>query len=221
MTILIGRNHRREVLMQALRERVSYKPSVFRQYFDGAQTIFIHIPKCAGTSISSAVYGSNPWHWTASDLHRINRKKYQQYFKFSIVRNPWDRLYSAFVYAEKDVRKYSRSPLSMISNYSSFEHFVMEGITKEIADRHYFLGKQVNYLLLPSGEIDRDIVVGKLENLAQFIGDLSERLPALSSVGRKNVSTRHQSLKEAYTPEMVEHVRKLYRRDVDYFGYDF
>lgn len=97
----------------------------------------------------------------------------------------------------------------------------MEGITEEIADRHYFLGKQVNCLLLPSGEIDHDIVVGKLENLAQLIGGLSEGLPATSSVGRKNVSARPQSLKEAYTPEMVEHVRKLYRRDVDYFGYDF
>ena len=78
--------------------------------------IFIHVPKCAGESIETALMGRPNWesddpnyaslglpddskigqdkHYTISQWKdHIN---FTNYFKFSFVRNPWDRVYSAY-----------------------------------------------------------------------------------------------------------------------------
>ena len=62
--------------------------------------IFIHIPKVAGTSILSMLgkkYTGRdhlPWYvyYTANPVY------FQNAFKFSFVRNPWDRTFSAYRY---------------------------------------------------------------------------------------------------------------------------
>lgn len=221
MTVLIGRNHRREVFMQYLRDKIDYKPSVYKAFYDQYESIFIHIPKNAGTSVAKALYGCSPWHWTAADLFKISKKRYQGHFKFAIVRNPLDRLFSTFCYAPRDVEKFAKSPLRWVLHYPDFESFVMDGLTKEIADRHYFIGSQLNYLRLPNGVIDHDIMIGKFEEMNAFLNEIVQRLPRLAGVGMENVSPKLQPLQKAYTTEMIDHVRELYAHDIEEFSYQF
>jgi hypothetical protein len=58
---------------------------------------FIHIPKCAGTSVSCTLYGSlGAGHMAVRDLQLLlPRRIFKGLFVFTFVRNPWDRLYSA------------------------------------------------------------------------------------------------------------------------------
>jgi hypothetical protein len=85
--------------------------------------IFIHIPKCAGTSIGDALTNagcnlefSGPaplplrfdldslWlhHAPAKKLRKvISDSVWRSYFKFGFVRNPWDRLVSMFHYRRR------------------------------------------------------------------------------------------------------------------------
>lgn len=65
------------------------------------QSIFIHIPGCAGSSIEKAIVGKdwfdvNPQtkHISASTAKRIYADHWDSYFKFSIVRHPFDRMKS-------------------------------------------------------------------------------------------------------------------------------
>ena len=81
--------------------------------------IFIHIPKTGGTSIEIVlkgyiaekykIAGDNTFfigpdikHHTASELlERYGKKKFGEYLKFCVIRNPWDRLLSLFYWGHK------------------------------------------------------------------------------------------------------------------------
>ena len=59
------------------------------------KSIFIHIPKCAGTSMSSYKWNLGSGHKTIFEYYKdsINLKNY---FKWCFVRNPWERIASAY-----------------------------------------------------------------------------------------------------------------------------
>ena len=70
----------------------------FRHY-EKAGAIFIHIPKCAGTSVSTSLYGHSLGHFRALDLFEYSQSKFLRLEKFAILRDPVERAYSAWSYA--------------------------------------------------------------------------------------------------------------------------
>ena len=145
--------------------------------------IFIHNPKVAGQSISSALYkGTYPLlplphylrkvksfisyktpffpnmfgdHITAMELKAaLPEDIFNSYFKFGFVRNPWDWQASLYSYALKNTRHYRHK---LIKSMKNFDEYLDWRVNNEM-----FLQKRCFF--------DRDdklIVdfVGKLENL--------------------------------------------------------
>ena len=70
---------------------------------DELQAIFFHVPKAAGTSLRRALYDSKSFHIPAIRYRIADAERFSNYFKFCIVRNPWDRLLSAFRYLHRRV----------------------------------------------------------------------------------------------------------------------
>jgi hypothetical protein len=69
--------------------------------------IFLHIPRTGGTSIEKALFGQDWWgvhppskHLTAHMAKQIYAPYWQDYFKFTFVRNPWDRMVSMLKYGK-------------------------------------------------------------------------------------------------------------------------
>lgn len=211
---------KRYLLAQKAREIFGYKLSVFRACYDEQRTIFIHIPKCAGTSINHTLYGHSTWHWTAAELRFINKKKFNRYFKFSVVRNPYDRLYSTYLYASVDAAKFIRSPLQFMTKFNTFESFVINGLSEQLVNQHYFLANQTEYLT-NNGEAIKDITIGRFEELNDFLVQLNDKIPALANIKKLNQSSNRQPLIEVYTHQMIEKVSQLYRSDIETFNYSF
>ena len=75
--------------------------------------IFVHLPKVAGDSIERALTnegwhtprGKIPYkiqHEPSSSLKEIYAEFWDEYFKFSFVRNPWDLLISTYMWERMD-----------------------------------------------------------------------------------------------------------------------
>lgn len=73
--------------------------AVYPKAFDRTRSVFIHIPKTAGRSLVKGLYGLNSVeHAGAEWYQRIDALRFESYFKFAFVRNPWDRMVSAWSY---------------------------------------------------------------------------------------------------------------------------
>ena len=106
--------------------------------------IFIHIPKTAGSSIGDPSYkkfrkGSliqylgdedeaYQGHIKAIELKEKVKEPWRDFFKFCFVRNPWDRLVSAYLFYKQSV--------SSVSSLISF--------TQEHYKKHTLLGQQIS-----------------------------------------------------------------------------
>jgi Sulfotransferase family len=71
---------------------------------DDPQLIFVHITRTGGTSIEAALAGQDWWHISPQTKHlsarqmraHVGEERWNNYLKFSIVRNPWERVVSMF-----------------------------------------------------------------------------------------------------------------------------
>ena len=67
--------------------------------------IFIHIPNNAGISVGRTLYnlvGKNPKTYEGFKIHHdeFDKKIWKEYFVFTFLRNPQDRLYSQYLYRD-------------------------------------------------------------------------------------------------------------------------
>lgn len=110
------------------------KHSPITQWNYEHKTIFIHIPKTAGLSIYE-MFGMDLPHDTHSPVagyRAADAKLFKRAYKFSVIRNPWDRLVSAFHYLKyqptslNDIR-YSQNEFwseRYLSDIDSFPEFI-------------------------------------------------------------------------------------------------
>lgn len=210
--------------VEAVRSRVYQSPKgdFSLRRFDQKSAIFVHVPKAAGTSVALALFGELPYHYSAWQYRVIfGRRLFKRYFKFSFVRNPWDRLYSAYSYLkaggwnDDDRRFYEEN----LSGLEGFEEFVLAWLSPERLQSHMHFRPQHEFVCDRRGRIMLDFL-GYFETLQVDFDSIAERIGVASALGQTNSSPR-AGYREVYTPASRERVAELYRKDIQFFGYDF
>ena len=175
--------------------------------------IFIHIPKCAGNSVIEKVglSGQPPGHLPIS---KFPLKSRQNYFKFTFVRNPWDRFVSAYFYLKKGGNGSAPQDLrsqTQIGKYKSFTDFVKND--------NFF--KMWHFKPLSFYIDDEMDFIGKLENLQEDFNIICDKIgiPRQELPHRNKSSHKHYT--EYYDDETKEIVAEKYAKDIEYFGYEF
>ncbi len=206
--------------IQKIRDERLSSNKIYRPYFNATKSIFIHIPKAAGKSISYALYGEDPKHHKLYAFESLDRYKYSQYFKFVFVRNPWSRLYSIYNYLINQNNNHPYGKFYWINNFNSFEEFVLTGLTDELIKKHLFLNTQHSFLIDSSGKTGVDFI-GRMETINKDFEYVASKLGSINRLDTIGASTIKIDYTSIYTHKMIEKVRELYRCDVDMLGYDF
>lgn len=209
---------------QSLRSAVfpSPKGDFSLRPFDCHQCLFIHITKAAGTSVAKSLFSYLPYHYTAVEYRVIfGRRAFNKYFKFAFVRNPWDRLLSAYSYLrdggwnEQDRRWYDEN----ISHLRDFNSFVIEWLDSNRLQSHLHLRPQSEFIC---DSRQRPLIdyLGYFESLPEDFAHIARVLNIEARLGHVNTSKRND-YRDIYSPEAIEKVYSVYRRDIENFGYDF
>lgn len=195
------------------------------QIYDNIKCVFVHIPKTAGTSIEKCIRDINDktqvigGHSTADSLLKYKRDDFCNYFTFTIVRNPWDRLLSAYLYMQKmgtcDILGNKE-----IKEHKTFESFVMNYCNEKSINDNMHLKPQYIFVC-----IDNKIAVdywGKYENLHiewEFLCKKFKTKIHLPWLNKTN--DEYNSYKKLYTKQMIDKVQILYKKDIELFNYSF
>ena len=186
--------------------------------------IFIHIPKTGGTSIEGIFKedvggpfegsrGVKRKHASARKMKKIHPAEWDEYFKFAVVRNPFDLLVSRYHWS-RDVQC-----LSSFNEKKTFRQFIIA------IDRGGFKPKwavpksQLSFLSV-NKEMKMDFIV-RFENLQEDFNIVCDKI----GIPRKELphinKSNHKHYTEYYDDETREIVAKRYAKDIEYFGYEF
>lgn len=187
--------------------------------------IFLHIPKTGGTSIRGALgYPTTgrshlPWYvyYSADSVF------FDKAFKFAMVRNPWDRVVSAYHYLAQGGNNANNLSLAReIRKYDDFTDFVKSGLSRGAFRSNLLFLPQSNFLIDGDRGLRVDFV-GKLENFSEDFERIAQRLPFnILPVSNLNRSSRpHDYMQYFEDEEVVAAVTEIYRQDIEIFQYSF
>ena len=207
--------------------------------------IFVHIPKTAGTSIEVAMdmhenkedlgfvtvslgantntlFGKGLQHLTAVQIKNYF-KNFEEYFKFTFVRNPWDRFASATLYDgpktknKNQISKKAFYQLGVKRFYKSSANLEKRpNINYGLDHSHYT--PQVEYIL-ENGEPIVDYI-GRYENLKSDFATICKKLKVKCTLEHRN-SVERKYYTEYYNNDAKQFVLEKYAKDIEYFGYEF
>jgi hypothetical protein len=187
------------------------------------RAIFVHIPKCAGVSVTKALFGRRvAGHTTLQKyLYIFEPSQIDSFYKFTFVRNPWDRLVSAYSFlksgglGEQDKEWFVQE----LSEYSDFDEFVRGWLNRENIWKWHHFRPQYHYMLESRGKVSLDFV-GFFENITDDFRCVSSKMGVSAELGASNQSS-HKHYTEYYNDETRDIVSNVYSEDIRMLGYEF
>lgn len=193
------------------------------------KTVFVHIPKTGGSTVSTILRRPNFLSLTKHDpspaidkhsplsthLEHLGPEA-ADYFKFSFVRNPWDRLVSAYHYIVA-----RRTELELVKNHDTFESFLSSFVNEpsQYLDMLYFR-PQSSFLVDSNGEMPLDFL-GRFETFEKDLRVVLRNIGSRRLFFKHRKKSKRRDYREYYSKESGKAVGEVYIRDIENFEYDF
>jgi len=193
------------------------KPIPLRQGKNGP-FIFIHINKTAGTSVGRAIGLPVKHHLMAVEvIERIGLDNWNQAYKFTVVRNPWDKVVSHYEYRRK------KNKTEIATRQITFADWVNMTYGAD-RDAFYYnnprsFQPQVEWLKDTNGIVSMDYVIrfeainAGFDHVMNTIG-LEAELPHLNASSR----TDYRSYYDETSRDIVA---QWFHEDIEAFAYEF
>lgn len=195
--------------------------------------IFVHIPKTAGTSIEAALgmhgdkpnigvipylnqeedryhfFGKNLQHYTALQIEE-QVENHEEYFKFTFVRNPWDRFVSAVIF---------NGGINYTFKKNISRQVFKKNALRKIESDHLHYKPQLDYIL-DQRKLPLVDFIGRYENIQNDFKFICNKLHTPLKLDNR-MKTVHRHYTEYYDNETRDIVAQKYAKDIEYFGYKF
>ena len=188
------------------------------------KAIFVHIPKTGGTSIEkffgAKLFARTGKHHSVSQLRQeVGDDDWNHYFKFSFVRNPWDRMVSYFNWRSQDLQNVDIKGRT----FKEWLTFLLAEDFSSLTLNHSFQsGIKPQFAMLADGDKLAVDFVGRFENLQYDFDRVCDRIGIERQIlPHKNAMPRKQHYTDFYDEESQALVRTLYLQDIECFGYEF
>ena len=218
----INSSIRKILFAKSQRRKIKKKNSLIYSFYND-KTIFIHIPKTAGISIIKSIYGNvtNEGHRSIYFYKQVFEKNFKDFFTFSFVRNPYDRLYSSYKFLQTGgMNEHDKVAFQKyLSKFSDFEDFVLNGLNNEIIYEIIHFVPQSEFICNKNGEILVDFV-GRFENLNDDLNSISKKIKKELALEHHNKNFK-KDYKKIYNQAMKTKVYEVYNRDFVLFNYNF
>jgi hypothetical protein len=199
--------------------------------------VFVHIPKCAGTTIEKIMGTSThkeyycPWkqrrvgsrktyqHFTYMELKEELDIEWNDYYVFSVVRNPYERFVSEYNF-RKNIFLTTGIPSDNPQSFEKFVENLKDRVPRRTARFDGHLETQSSYLKNKNKKIEKSINIFKFENLAPCWEVLEKKTGVFYKKdywSRKTVEEKpYQSF---YTKETKNIIYSFYEEDFVNFEY--
>ena len=186
--------------------------------------IFIHIPKCGGTTLEeslvdgSCIFRGNTWphnlklhyplnHCTLDDIKESKalHPNFDKFYSFTFVRNPFSRLLSEYFYLKDRLKLSKDIKKELIYLAEQSENGVMGN---HCVSQYKFINNKINF-------------IGKFENLQQDFDIICDKIGIPQQQLSHNNKTKHRHYTEYYDDETRQIVAEKYAKDIEHFGYKF
>lgn len=191
---------------------------------DYYKCIFIHIPKNAGLSVCYTLFGNTGGsHRKIVDYKQIfSPNTFKRYYKFTFVRNPWDRVVSTFFFlknggiTEKD-RLWAEKHLAP---FTTFQDFTKNWLTEENINNSLHFQHQHIFLEDENGNLAVDFI-GRFENIDEDFKKVTAALNMNRVLKKTNTSERKENYRDYFDLETQKIVENVYQKDIQLFNYKF
>ena len=146
-------------------------------------------------------------------LHCDKDKVYDGYYKFVFVRNPFDRLVSAWKWGMHGFVDWRQE------SFGDFVTSLMPGGSRELKDTS---NQKANHVVPWTWLFDKDYFdfVGRFENLPKDWEVVAKRLGIKSQLPVKK-KTEHCHYSVYYNDDLIDWVNKFYKKEIEMFDYKF
>ena len=156
------------------------------------------------------IHGTLVYYKTSVHLNRImnmNEEKWNSYFIFTFIRNPYDRIVSGWNYVNKYNIAFHKF-ININNNANSYDYW------------HVFMSQSRH--IVDSNGILRIDYFGKFENMEDDLKVILNKLGfQIKHKPFKKNSKKHDNYETYYNSNIIEKVNNLMKEDLQNFGYDY
>jgi len=142
----------------------------------------------------------------------ITPAQFKEYFKFSIVRNPYARIYSWYTNIIRDEVQLNYLGISKDIEFQDY--------LKIFLKNSYMIRPQVYWLKNFEGKINLDYI-GKFEEIEEVFKEISRNLSITNINFPHEKKSKKVDYKICYDDKSIDLVTKYYNEDLIFFNYKF
>ncbi len=192
------------------------------------EMIFVHVPKAAGSSLKELLYGGRMGgHRSIAEFAAYDPGRTRHYFKCAFVRNPWDRLYSAYSFLTQGQdtsgrdKRFAQTYLAPFGDFDSFVQALGDPATRAPVMRYDHFRPQSHWICLPGAETHAMDFVGRFETMQADLERLCARLDIFYDPPARSRTSQRGDYRDAYGSVARDVVAEIYARDIALLDYSF